>query len=136
MREAASTSDYASFGKRLGGAILDAIIVWIPTYLITLAAIRSGSILTAYALGFAIGALYYTWGFGSGQTIACMLFGMRIVDEQTAEAPGYGKGLLRYVVSAILGYVIIGIVGDLWMLWDEKRQTWQDKAAGTLAVNA
>jgi uncharacterized RDD family membrane protein YckC len=31
---------------------------------------------------------------------------------------------------------IIGLIGYLWAFWDKKRQTIQDKIAGTYVVNA
>jgi uncharacterized RDD family membrane protein YckC len=57
---------------------------------------------------------------------------LRIVDASTGGVPSVAKLILRYV-----GYIISMIplfLGYFWMLWDDKRQCWHDKMAGTLVV--
>lgn len=80
----------------------------------------------------AINAAYWAWGFGDGQTLGCMLTGMRIVTDRTGLEPGYRKGLARWVGS-LISAAVFGF-GYLWMLVDHKHQTWHDKLAGTVVI--
>jgi len=43
------------------------------------------------------------------------------------------RAFVRWLVSIVSGAVIA--IGYLWMLWDRDRQTWHDKAAGSLPVH-
>jgi uncharacterized RDD family membrane protein YckC len=45
---------------------------------------------------------------------------------------GYPRAALRWLVSIPSALVIF--VGYLWMLWDGEKQTWHDKAAGSVVV--
>jgi uncharacterized RDD family membrane protein YckC len=82
-----------------------------------------------------VDAAYFTLGLGgpSGQTLGAKVAGIRVVDARTGGPIGYGRGLVRWVVQAFLGWLIIPY---LWMLWDRERQTWQDKVAGDVVVPA
>jgi uncharacterized RDD family membrane protein YckC len=129
----AASATYAGFWRRFAGAVIDGIIVLVIEVILTRAiGTSSGSVLAIIA-----GLAYYGWGWGTGQTVGCMVMGMRMVDAATGEAPGYGRAAIRYLVQFVLGAtVILGIIGDLWMIWDPRKQTWQDKAAGTIVVMA
>ncbi len=65
------------------------------------------------------------------------MVGIRVVDKN-GNPPNMGRGLLRYLigfgVEALLLYILIGIVGLLWPLWDAQKQAWHDKIAGTFVV--
>jgi uncharacterized RDD family membrane protein YckC len=39
---------------------------------------------------------------------------------------------VRWIVAYISGATIF--LGYLWMLWDPRKQTWHDKAAGSFVV--
>jgi uncharacterized RDD family membrane protein YckC len=85
--------------------------------------------------GLLISAVYFTFFHGrTGQTPGNAALGIRVVDARSrlGEPIGYGRALLRWVVSLVSG-VLIGL-GYLWMLWDGRKQTWHDKAAGSLPV--
>ncbi len=45
---------------------------------------------------------------------------------------GNGRGFIRNLVR-VLSWFVFGL-GYLWMLWDREKQTWHDKAAGTVVV--
>ena len=63
-------------------------------------------------------------------------FGGRGIKVTTVDGGpvGIGKGLIRALVAYVSGFAL-GI-GLLWMIWDSKKQTWHDKAAGTVVVAA
>lgn len=131
-----STARLASFWRRFGSLIIDAIITGIIGGVIGRIVGGTGSNAAGIESGvsFVVGLLYYTWGFGSGQTIGCRVLSLKIVDQNTGGVPGYGKGLIRYIMSIVSAAVIL--LGYLWAIWDKKKQTWHDKAAGTLVVHA
>jgi uncharacterized RDD family membrane protein YckC len=57
---------------------------------------------------------------------------LRLIDGKTGGAPALANLVIRY-----LGYIVSTIpllLGYFWMLWDDKRQCWHDKMAGTLVV--
>jgi uncharacterized RDD family membrane protein YckC len=143
MGDVAITPNYAGFFRRFVGLIVDGIIIGV------IAAIAYGVIYgilnllgtngsgLAGLVAFVIIVAYFIWGWGRGQTVACMLLSMKIVDQNTGEAPGYAKAAVRYVVYLICDVIfIIIIIGGLWMIWDARAQTWWDKAGGTLVVGA
>lgn len=69
-----------------------------------------------------------------GATIGKMLFKIRVIEIQTLQNPSFSSALNRSifrVVSELLFYL-----GFLWGVFDPARQTWHDKTAKTLVVNA
>lgn len=86
-----------------------------------------------YLLVFIGEVAYFTWGYGSGQTIGCKALSLRIVDQNTGGPPGYGKGLGRFFAQILSGIPLY--LGYLWAIWDPKKQTWHDKLAGTLVLS-
>lgn len=69
-----------------------------------------------------------------GATIGKMLFKIRVIEIQTLQNPSFSSALNRSIfriVSELLFYL-----GFLWGVFDPARQTWHDKTAKTLVVNA
>ena len=85
-----------------------------------------------FAAVIAIWLLYYIWGYGDGQTVGCMITGMRIVMDRTGVEPGYRLGLARLLFSIVSALPFAA--GYFWMLFDNKHQTWHDKACGTVVI--
>lgn len=85
--------------------------------------------LFAYAAAFV-----YLWVSNSiGQSVGKLILGLRVVMKDTGEAPGPARGFLRtfgYLVSTITL-----LLGFLWAAWDEDRQAWHYKMAGTVVVS-
>ncbi len=164
---------YASFGKRLGAVIVDAIIVslfFIPAviYLVTgpkelsacdidasgnvtifdEEAVTRGicegptgaTIAIAVVLGLIAlvgGVVYYAKleGGPSGQTIGKRAVGIRVVDINTGGPIGFGRALGRYLFKSFISGSVC-FLGYLWMLWDDKKQTWHDKVTNAVVVDA
>ncbi len=120
----------AGFWRRFGGAIIDAIIVGIPTGILR-ASLSTGA---GSGLGLVVGAAYATLMIGSarGQTVGQMAVGIRVIDFNTGGSIGYGRALVRWLVSIVSGLAIL--IGYLWMLWDSEKQCWHDKAANDVVV--
>ena len=128
-QDAARVAAAAGFWRRLGGALIDGIVLGIV-----------GTVLR-FALGTSIGealsgiadAVYFTYFHGStGRTPGDAALGIRVVDLESGEVIGFARAFARWLVSIVSAVVLV--LGFLWMLWDPRRQTWHDKAVGSLPV--
>jgi uncharacterized RDD family membrane protein YckC len=136
MGDVAITPRFAGFWRRLVALFIDSIILGIIGGVLY-AVINSLNlgIYTYLILNVFIGLVYFLWGWGRGQTVGCMALNIRLIDQETGSAPGYGKAVIRYIVVLLCDIIfILFIIGGLWMLWDPRKQTWWDKAAATLVV--
>jgi uncharacterized RDD family membrane protein YckC/RNA polymerase subunit RPABC4/transcription elongation factor Spt4 len=78
--------------------------------------------------------LYWLVGWSVGGTLGQRAVGLRLVKVSTGGAPGFGSTLVRVIVASVCSVSLLGLVGYLWMVGDDKKQTWHDKAAGTVVV--
>lgn len=120
------------FGQRLGAYLIDIIILFVVTGIVT--AILRGAL--AQLLSFLIGLGYFTYfeGNPSGQTPGKRALGIRVVDSKTGGSLDFGKAAIRYVGRIVSGLPLF--LGYFWMLWDPKKETWHDKIAVTTVVSA
>jgi uncharacterized RDD family membrane protein YckC len=149
----------AGFGVRLGAALIDGLIVaafnipaWIalqvgPTKIddcpssvsenpLDLCEVPTGGTwamaIALYLAAFIAAVVYFSVMEGKGATVGKKALGIRVADVNTGQAIGTGRGVGRYfgrIVSAIPCYL-----GFLWMLWDDKNQTWHDKMVSSVVV--
>jgi uncharacterized RDD family membrane protein YckC len=121
----------ASLESRLVALMIDSFI---------LAAVAgAGLIGTRHGAGGAFGLIVgvaYQWFFltqNNGQTIGKMLMGIRVVkaNGQPLQAT---DAILRYAGSYLNSFILM--LGWLWASWDDNRQGWHDKLAGTIVVRA
>jgi uncharacterized RDD family membrane protein YckC len=152
---------FATFGKRLLAAVVDAAIeaaiMVVPTALGAVAIVNSvgtndnGDVNTvanastftlgiaAIVIGMACMLLYEPLltarkGASNGQTVGKRVAGIRITNRQggpISTGQAWGRSLFRSFVSGSLCYL-----GYLWMLWDSEKQTWHDKVASTYVLDA
>lgn len=78
--------------------------------------------------------LLFTIGFWlkAAATPGKMIFGLKIVDAKTGENINLSQSVIRYV-----GYIVSAMVlmiGYFWVAFDDKKQGWHDKMAGTVVV--
>ena len=132
-------SERAGFWKRFGASLLDGILLGVVGGLI-------GALLGEPSVGyygrdpagsgisFILGLAYYIYFHGStsGQTVGKKVLGIRVMRLRDAAPLGYGSAALRYVAS-FLSALPLGL-GYFWMLWDDEKQTWHDKIAGSVVV--
>ena len=148
-------AEYASFGRRAVANIIDVIIlalaIYLPLFVIGFFIGISGSsnninnsqgptgfILSIIQQLITIGAniLYPLYFIGSrGQTPGKMIVKIKVLRLDQKEPPGYTTAFLREIVGKILSSMVFAL-GYFWMLWDDKKQTWHDKIASTIAVKA
>jgi uncharacterized RDD family membrane protein YckC len=122
----------SGFWIRFGAVFIDGLIIQIPVFAVALglgfnANARSG-------LSFVIGVLYFGFfeGSSAGQTPGKKVCGIRVIDFNGGGSIGYGRAVIRNIVSIISGLVIA--LGYLWMLWDREKQTWHDKVSSSVVV--
>lgn len=53
--------------------------------------------------------------------------------DPVARAASTLVDLVVYITSGVL-VAVLGILGRLWMIWDARKQTWQDRLAGVVVV--
>ncbi len=146
--------DYASWGTRAVGYIIDGLLV-------------GAAMLILYAmLGGMLTAIAGLGGRGAAFSMCCFLLllfplatllvglynrvyliaqrgysiGQGIVKVKVVDANGgllsQGTALIRLLVQAGMGFVpILPLLDLLWPLWDDRRQTLHDKAVNCYVIN-
>jgi uncharacterized RDD family membrane protein YckC len=150
----APQANYAGFWIRFLAIIIDCVILGIVTSIINsifgagfaFVPTTSDGTSSAGTFGFLAGMMglsfiinlvinygYYVILTGLyGATLGKMVLGLRVVD-----ANGQKIGIPKAVLREIIGKWISGIVfalGYIWVAFDEKKQGWHDKIAGTYVV--
>lgn len=148
--------EFASVGRRAAALIIDgliqglaaAVVLIVPLLLVYGLAPKSastGSVEPAEDVMFAVFLLgllaavimaygYRWWGNATGRPFGKRLVGIRVVREDTGTPPGAGKGFVRFLIEFVLSWFYLNLLSYLWPLWDAKKQTIHDKAAGTVVV--
>lgn len=156
-----SAPAYAGFWRRVGAALVDGILLSIVSGVIfagPLAPIAAGlagsvedivedpetflvsymlqllTVMSALSLLYlALVYVYFVVATGLwGRTVGKRLLGLRVVNA-VGQPPGIGRALLREIVGKFLSGLLLGL-GYLWVAWDERKQGWHDKIAGTTVV--
>ena len=113
----------ADFGVRLAALLLDLVLV----------AIVGGMSLVFAVLPFPLlfGGYVFAFWLWRGTTIGGIVFNLKVarLDGRPVDA---ATAAVRTLV-AFLSVIPAGL-GFLWCLWDDERQTWHDKVAGTVVV--
>jgi uncharacterized RDD family membrane protein YckC len=99
----------------------------------------NGTIAVAILLGgaaFIGGVLYYTLPIGkTGQTVGKRAVAVKVVDANTGAPIGSGRALGRYLFAGFISGSVC-LLGYLWSLWDDRKQTWHDKVVNSIVVRA
>ena len=134
----------ATFWQRFLAALLDGILIGIVSSLLnaifgdgrglTVGYIYNPEDPSAGAIQLVIAIIYsvYFHGSPSGQTVGKKVRNIRLVGDKDGAPVGYGTAALRYLASILS--TIVCLLGYLWMLWDDNKQTWHDKIASTIVV--
>jgi uncharacterized RDD family membrane protein YckC len=136
---------YSGFWRRVAAYFVDSILLSVPTNIIRVVAsagdgggafigpLSPGASVAVTLINVAIGVTYYAWLDGTrGQTVGKMALGIRVVDADTSEVIGAGRGVGRYFAKILSG-LALGL-GFLWMLWDDRKQCWQDKMVRSVVI--
>ena len=134
LRTEGGDFELAGFGIRLGGAMVDVVIVLVFLAMVGLISEGIATEEGENALGLIVLVvpLMAWWAFNAvGWSPGQRAVGLRVVRDDGVR-PGLGHGFARTVGMPLsLGVVLLGF---LWAAWDDRRQTWHDKIAGTFVV--
>jgi uncharacterized RDD family membrane protein YckC len=123
----------AGFWQRVGAAILDTLILLVPS-IILLLIFKNGALYQLLSTLVSLAYFTYFEGGSTGQTLGKKALGIRVYDFRQGGSIGYGRGFLRQI-GKYLSAIPLGL-GYFWMLWDKEKQCWQDKIAGSVVVPA
>ena len=150
----ASGAPLASYGGRVAAYLIDGVIASVPGlvgYILIIAAVASandggslnGGLAFIGGVLLLVSFLFAVWNQGwrqgtTGQSIGKGVMKIKLVRVADGIAPGGGVGLGRFFIRQVLAGItgIYGLLTLLWPLWDERRQTLDDKIVGTLVVDA
>jgi uncharacterized RDD family membrane protein YckC len=80
-----------------------------------------------------VAASYYAYFWGtSGSTLGMSLFKLRVVDADSGQPIGIGRGIVRYI-----GFIVAAFpcwMGLIWAAFDPRAQGWHDKIASTVVL--
>lgn len=114
----------AAFPARVGAVALDFVPFAILCHML-----HAGTVLTLL-LFVVYNSAMWAW---RGTTVGGMICRIRVIRTDGREL-AIGDGVVRGMAS-IVSIAFLGL-GWLWAAWDEKRQAWHDRAAGTYVVRA
>lgn len=119
-----TTAPRAGFWIRMGALLIDMILIGV-----IIAILDAGGEFWLIVLA-AYGALM--WKI-KGTTIGGLVCGLKVVRRDGAEI-NWDTAIVR-ALGCFLSMIVVGL-GFLWIVFDEDRQAWHDKIAGTLVVRA
>lgn len=142
-------ADYASYGSRVGAALIDGLlqaVAALPLYaaaaLAVARSLKGSDRLGALVLGFGIVGLLaslgiFLWNVGyrqgrTGQTYGKAVCNITLVRGRDGEPLGAGMSLVRSLLHVV--DVVPLYLGFLWPAWDPKRQTFADKLSDSVVV--
>ncbi|MGH8530450.1 MAG: RDD family protein [Nevskiales bacterium] len=140
MQTSSESVHYVGFWARVLASLVDTVLIliviapvaWLvvgPAYFDPLRGASPLSVLLEWI--FPAIAVVVFWLYRSA-TPGKMVIGAVIVDAKTGQKPSTGQFIGRY-----LGYFVsilpLGL-GLAWVGWDERKQGWHDKLAGTVVI--
>ncbi|MFI8434996.1 RDD family protein [Streptomyces sp. NPDC079020] len=131
--------ELAHWGLRLGGLIIDGLILAIPYAVVAAGGAMgdgAGGFLAIIGflglIGVAIWLLYLEGS--TGQTIGKKAVGIRLLREADGRPLGFGMAFVRRLAHFLDSAACY--IGWLWPLWDSKKQTFADKVCSSVVVKA
>lgn len=136
-----SDLEYVGFWPRFGATIIDSILIGIVTLpLLTVIYgeaywtedyIIAGPMDVLLSWVFPAVAVYLFW-VAKQATPGKMAVSAKIVDARTGNAPSKGQLVGRYLAYYVS--VIPLFLGIIWVAFDNRKQGWHDKLAGTVVI--
>ena len=131
---------HAPFVSRAGAHVIDAGVPLVGLLVIARALGRfhhSVAPLALAALGVLVVVAFAVWNTlvrqgATGQSLGKRAMRIRLVGERSGRPIGFGRALVRQIAHLLDALPLH--VGYLWPLWDERRQTFADKACATIVV--
>lgn len=123
--------ELAGFWRRLGGLLIDVIIVTIVTAPFGSTIDIGNGIAIHYNPASQLVHFIYAWlmiGLVHGQTLGAMAVGVRVA-RPNGDPVDLGRAAGRAAMAFVSG-VVVGL-GYLWAAWDPEKRTWHDMVADT-----
>ena len=120
-------------GTRFGAFVIDWLILLV-VYIIARLLFGNGG---ASVIGLIVDFAYFGYLLGvRQQSVGMRALNIKVVDAGTGGAIGLGRGLLRYLVQLVSGFLCL--VGYFSPFFDgtKRNQGWHDKAASCFVVSA
>ncbi|HVF18779.1 MAG TPA: RDD family protein [Mycobacteriales bacterium] len=117
----------AEWPVRVVAWLIDAVISGVPQ-----AILYAFNKNLAQLFGLAI-FIYFQYRQGTtGQTPGKQVMKIRLLKEQDGQVVGFGNAIVRGILHIV--DALPCLLGFLWPLWDEKKQTFADKIMKTVVV--
>jgi uncharacterized RDD family membrane protein YckC len=134
---------YARWSQRAGAWLLDNVVAVIGIWLLEASYYDWGTgmrilcwIITVVGV---VWAVYNAYLAGqTGQSNGKRLAGIRLARFADGQVVGPAFGVLRLFMNVVFWAICVipGLLNYLWPLWDRKSQTWSDKIASSVVVQA
>jgi uncharacterized RDD family membrane protein YckC len=153
----AGQTSYGGFWIRLVARLIDSLIIGIPFGILfglfaalggfagsvnsssqnpqgAASAFFGGAFILLYLFAIAVtfGYWIYFWG-STGETIGMRLLRLRIVDANTGAPIGYGRAVIRLLMSFVNTWACY--IGWIWVAFDARKQGWHDKVASSVVIH-
>jgi len=89
--------------------------------------------LIGVAATIAVYVYYFRREGRTGQTWGRSAMGIRLLDASSGLPIGAGRAFGRFLLASYVSGSVC-YLGYLWMLWDDRNQTWHDKIMNTVVV--
>jgi len=147
--------DFSPWWKRVCAALLDGVVVSIPSGIIFALLGRdlvqtnpvtgvaslhfTGAYASAWALTTVLALAYYAIleGGPGGASVGKLALNIIVRDVSTGGPIGYGRALVRRLIATGLWWLLVvpGLLDVLWPLWDDRRQTLHDKFTKSVVMD-
>ena len=128
---------YATWGKRFGAWLIDAVLLWATILLFSVGIAVAGSTAWITIVWF-LSPIYFTLCHGSrrGQTLGKRVVGIAVRRGAGLGRVGYPRAFARWLVTVLFWVLLLipGLLDALSPLWDAKRLAWHDKAVGSVVI--
>ena len=134
--------EYSGFWIRFGASLIDIVILIAITFPMLYMIygetlyysedfiLGGADFIISYVMPFVATILFWMYKSATPGKMAVKAI---IVDAKTGNAPTIKQSIIRY-----FGYMVSMIplcLGFIWVCWDNKKQGWHDKMAGTVVIH-
>ena len=134
---------FATWWQRVGAWLIDNLPALIGGWITDVAYYDwgNGPRVTGWVISFVglVWAIYNAYLAGkTGQSTGKRLAGIRLARYTDGQVVGAAYGILRLFMNTVFWVICVipGVLNYLWPLWDQKSQTWSDKIASSVVVQA
>ncbi len=134
---------FATWWQRVGAWLIDNLPALIGGWITDVAYYDwgNGPRVTGWVISFVglVWAVYNAYLAGkTGQSTGKRMAGIRLARYADGQVVGAAYGILRLFMNAVFWAICVipGVLNYLWPLWDQKSQTWSDKIASSVVVQA